>query len=300
MAAAVAAKPKESCPYNSVRVQGFHHVKPLIYSEPLCEAERFENLRGALTSLITALRTSGHLGSASVYVRDFEKSEWTWYNGSEEYDPGSLLKVALLITWLSMAEEDPTVLQRTYTCEAFDFNVAQYAAFPSKKIQLNVSYTVKQLLEYSIAFSDNRATSLLTRNVPASRYIRTYTDLGLPAPDMHARAYRMNVRNYSIFMKALFNSTILGPIYSDMALELMTRADFNVGLKAGLPADVELAHKFGEFGTQDQRQLHETGLVYAGNHPYLLTVMTRGTDMDSLASAIASVSRLVYEHMRDP
>lgn len=298
--AAPPERPKENCPYNMARVQGFRHVQPLIYSEPVCESSRFETMRGAISSMVTDLRSSGRITSASVYVRDFQKGEWTWFNGGEEYDPGSLLKVPLLLTWLSMAEEDPGVLKRTYTCEPYDFNVPQNTAFPSKQIQVNVSYTVKQLLEYSIAFSDNRATTILTRNVPSSRYIKTYTDLGLPAPDMHAKSYRMNVRDYSVFMKALFNSTSLGPIYSEMALELMTRADFNRGLKAGLPAEVELAHKFGESGTQDERQLHETGLIYARNHPYVVTVMTRGPNVDSLAEAIASVSRLVYERMREP
>jgi hypothetical protein len=84
---------------------------------------------------------------------------------------------------------------------------------------------------------------------------------------------------------------------SEHALELMTRSDFKSGLVAGLPSGVEVAHKFGEAGDQNEKQLHETGLVYAEGNPYLITVMTRGSNADSLASAIASISKLVYEQM---
>jgi beta-lactamase class A len=294
------AKPDEGCAYSIKRVQGFHRVQPVLYSEPLCESPRLAGLRASITTMMEGLRSSGQLTSGSVYVRDFRQAEWTWYNGSAEYDPGSLLKVPLLLTYLGMAEEDPGMMQRTWTCDAHDFSVPQHTAFPSAQAQLNISYTVKQLLELAIVHSDNRATVMLMRHVNADRYIRTYTDLGLPAPDLTAKAYRMNVRDYSVFMKALYNSALLGPLSSEYALELMTRAHFDRGLSAGLPAGVEVAHKFGEAGTEQERQLHETGLVYADGNPYLITVMTEGPNVDTLASAIASVSKLVYERMSTP
>jgi beta-lactamase class A len=263
----------------------------------MCESPRLEGLRTSISNLVNDLKASGQVLSASVYIRDFKQAEWTWYNGDEHYDPGSLLKIPLLLTYLSMAEEDPSLMKRTYTCELVDANVPQHTAFPEVQIQPNVAYTVEQLLEFSIAKSDNRATTLLMRHVPIPRYVKTYTDLGLPKPDVTAKAYPMNVRDYSVFMKALFNSSFLGPMRSEYAMELMTRSTFTKGLVAGLPQGVDIAHKFGEEGTELQRQLHEAGLVYADGNPYLITVMTRGDNPDSLASAIASISRMVYDRM---
>ncbi len=108
----------------------------------------------------------------------------------------------------------------------------------------------------------------------------------------------MNVKDYSLFMKALYNSSLLSPLNSERALELMTRSDFKAGLVAGLPQGVEVAHKFGEAGDPAEKQLHETGLVYLEGNPYLITIMTRGQQTEALAGGIASISRLVYEHMR--
>jgi beta-lactamase class A len=295
-----AARNKPDCEYAIVRVEGYKRVRPLLSSEPMCESPRFDGLRGSIGTLIDGMKASGQVTSASVYLRDFQKAEWTWYNGDEQYDPGSMLKVPLLLAWLSMSEADPSVMEQTFTCEQRDCDVLNTTAFPSKQAQLNISYTVKQLLELSIVHSDNRATMMLLRHMSPAKYLGTFTDLGLPTPAWTAKTYRMNVRDYSVFMKALYNSCLLSPIDSEYALELMTRAEFNKGLVAGLPAGIDIAHKFGEAGNPEEKQLHETGLVYADGNPYLITVMTRGPSVDSLASAIASVSKLVYERMRKP
>lgn len=286
--------------YNIVRLDGYKRVRPLVSSEPMCESPRFDALRNSIGTLVDGMKAAGQVSSASVYLRDFRKAEWTWYNGDEQYDPGSMLKVPLLLAWLAMYEQDPTALDKTFRCEQKDCDVLNTTAFPSEQAQLNLSYTVRQLLELSIVHSDNRATMMLLRHMPPEQYLNTFTELGLPKPAMQAKAYRMTVRDYSVFMKALYNSSVLSPIDSEYALDLMTRAEFNKGLVAGLPAGVDIAHKFGEAGTPQEKQLHETGLVYAAGNPYLITVMTRGSDVDSLASAIASVSRLVYERMRTP
>ena len=295
-----AAKPVTNCPYATAWVRGYQHIRPLLSAEPMCESARFEGLRASIGTAVESLKASGHVTSTSVYVRDFKNAEWTWYNGDEPYDPGSMLKVPLLLTYLAMSEVDPALLERTWTCEQVDFEVPQHTAFPAPQVQFNVSYTLRQLFEYMMVYSDNRATVMLLRRVPKDRYFRTFTDLGLPTPVWDAPSYRLNVRDYSVFMKALYNSSLLSPTNSEYALELMTRATFKQGLVSGLPAGVEVAHKFGEAGDDQERQLHETGLVYADGNPYLITVMTRGERVDSLASAIASLSELVYERMSAP
>ncbi len=292
-----AAKAANTCTFDLVRVPGYTHTQPILSSGPMCESPRLAGLRGSIASIVEGMKADGVLSSASVHVRDFHRGEWTSFNGDEHYDPGSMLKLPLLISYLMMAEEDPAILNRTWTCEAGDFNIPQFSAFPSAQIMRNMSYTVAQLLEYSIVHSDNRATVMLLRHLGPARYIKTFTTLGLPAPEWNDKAYRMNAKSCSVFMSALYNSALLSPMSSDRALEMLIRASFKRGLVANLPSDVEVAHKFGEAGSPEMRQLHETGLVYAGNTPYLITVMTSGADVDKLAGAIATISRTVYDRM---
>jgi beta-lactamase class A len=106
--------------------------------------------------------------------------------------------------------------------------------------------------------------------------------------------------NYAIFFRVLFNASYLDKEYSEKAMELLAQSDFNDGLVAGLPRGVIVAHKFGERGNlpgSSDYQLHDCGIVYYPNHPYLLCVMSRGNDIQHLENSIAQVSRFVYDEI---
>jgi beta-lactamase class A len=287
------------CTYVISRVNGFEMVKPVLSSEPLCESPRFEPMRKAISGVIDSCRSVDLITSASVYVREFHNAEWTAINGDEPYDPGSLLKIPILLTYLAWAEEDPSLMGRTWPCEQADILADQgkEPIFLSEQAQLNVNYGLAKLFELMITHSDNRATSILLRHMDQARFIRTFTSIGLPPPDVHSAHYEMNVKHYSMFMKALYNSSFLSPVHSGYALGLLARSTFKDGLIAGLPPKLLVAHKFGEAGTDEAKQLHETALVYAPGNTYLITVMTRGTDLNQQAKVLAAVSRLVYKHM---
>lgn len=287
-----------NCEYTVVRVPGFQRIQPVLYSEPMCESERFQGMRNEIGALIERLKASGQVSSMSVYVRDFEKAEWTWCNGDERYDPGPMRKFPLLLAWLSMIDEDPAVMVKTWTCSAAEAATEQSAMVHSDMVLAGHSYSTAQLIERMVERSDDRAAAVLYDHLPTERYTRTLKDLGLPVPASSGEPFRLNVRDYSIFMKALYNSSFLSPSRSEYALELLTRCTFEQGLAAGVPEGVEIAHKFAEAHGMDGKELHETGIVFMEGYPYLITVMTRGARVDSLASAIADVSRLVYARIR--
>ena len=81
----------------------------------------------------------------------------------------------------------------------------------------------------------------------------------------------------------------------------MTLTTFTKGIMGGVPSDMVVAHKFGEntnylnSGIVANHELHDCGIVYYSNHPYLLCVMTRGTDLSALQGAIEDISRTAYK-----
>ncbi len=83
----------------------------------------------------------------------------------------------------------------------------------------------------------------------------------------------------------------------------MAFRDFPQGLQSGVPASIEVADKFGERevfstdGTLSYLELHDCGIIYVPDSPYVVCVMTRGHDFNSLASIIGDVSKIVYEHI---
>ena len=81
-------------------------------------------------------------------------------------------------------------------------------------------------------------------------------------------------------------------------LNLLSQSTFNLGIVAGVPQGIVVAHKFGERGFSDPNipnQLHDCGIVYA-KKPYLVCIMTQGQDYNTLAGEIADISKMIYAY----
>lgn len=284
------------CDYRITRLGGFGHARPVLSVEPSCESNRFATLKARLTSLIDSTRRIGTISRASVYVRDFEKAEWMQINGLERYEPGSLMKVPTMLAKLMMTEKDPAEATRTYRLDKdVPLPVQQFP--PSHELELNKEYGLMDLLRYSIQYSSNRAEFVLLRSTGEDRYRDLLLSIGLHDFPHGSSSYPISAPEYAQFFKALYNASALSPRNADLALDLLARSDFMHGIRNGIPAGIEVASKFGETGDGDHRQLHEAGIVYTGNRPYLVVVMSEGSDSMAMARFIAQVSGSVFEAM---
>lgn len=97
--------------------------------------------------------------------------------------------------------------------------------------------------------------------------------------------------------KALYSAGYLKRRASDSALSLLTQTVFREGLVKELPASRIVAHKFGEAGNDQIHELHESGIIYLDNNPYMITVMSRGTDWNTLSGILGHISKIVYDKM---
>ncbi|MBK7214506.1 MAG: serine hydrolase [Bacteroidales bacterium] len=288
--------PSENCGYRVKRLNGHNLIKPILYIESSCESENLQLLKQEVNNTILNYSADGTLTSASVYVRNFINSEWFCLNGSERYSPGSMLKVPILIAFLKMDEKTPGVLDKQllfdkkYTSERKAVNV-------SESIKIGQKYTVRELLRYMIQYSDNDATFLLNRNMDVATFNKVFSDFGLSVPDSRSSIYQMSVTEYSNFMRALFNGSYLDPNNSEYAVELLTKSDYKNGIVQGLPNGVEVAHKFGEEGNVNNQELHESGIVYLENSPYLITIMTKGKDLSKQSKVLGEISAKVFQSL---
>jgi hypothetical protein len=59
------------------------------------------------------------------------------------------------------------------------------------------------------------------------------------------------------------------------------------------------SHKFGErkFLDSGETQFHDCGIVYLPKKPYLLCIMTRGTDLNKATKVIKNISQAVYKNL---
>ncbi|MBP6989161.1 serine hydrolase [Candidatus Shapirobacteria bacterium] len=79
---------------------------------------------------------------------------------------------------------------------------------------------------------------------------------------------------------------------------LLSQVEYQNALVRGVNnPQIIISHKFGErtFEATSERQLHDCGIVYYPEKPYLVCIMTRGQDFSKLSSAIAKLSQVIYE-----
>lgn len=289
-----AASVEPEATYMFKRRGGYRFTKPLVYGEPVRPSPRLAPLADTLKQIIARHHAKGDLHSASVYVREFQHGEWTAVNGEEPYDPGSVLKIPVLIWYLQREHEMPGTLDQQVVAPAPNGRSPE-PRYEGPHVVPGQVYTVRQLLELMMVHSDNQATTILNGGLDPVRFQAIFTELGLPLPDINAHRYPLNCKDLSVFLKTLYNSTYLDPAISEQALELMTRCTWENGLRRGVPKEVPIAHKFGESGQAGAYQLHDAGIVYLPGNPYVITVMTKGVADARLEEVIGDLSKATYD-----
>lgn len=289
--------------YTIRRVNGFKNIQPILSVEPNEESASFSPLKSELNDIIEQLRANGAISEASVYLREFDHGKWAYLNPDGQYHPASLMKVALLICYLRMAETNPGLLDKELYFEQPEPGKITTQYYSGKSIEAGKKYKIHELLYYMIAYSDNNATWVLSSHFNPEMLYKLFSDLGLKPPVQDELAFKMTAKEYATFFNAIYNSSYLTPEYSDYAAELLQQCSFGEGFVKGIGKnqDSTIWHKFGEWRHPGHDyELHESGIIHVKGKPYLLTIMTRGNNTDHLADGISRISQKVYEVLGTP
>jgi beta-lactamase class A len=237
----------------------------------------------------------------SVYFRDLQNGPVFGINEDDHFISSSLLKLPVAITILKLAETNPGLLDESFKAGPITKELEQFFK-PEKQIEAGQVYTVEEFLKYSLIYSDNWANLAINKILEVlypgkDMVLETLLDLGLIEPsDVFQKD--ISTRSYSSIFRILYNSSYLSSELSNKALDILSQSTFNQGIRAGLPEDLKTAHKFGERELTDgKNELHDCGIIYYPNNPYLLCVMTEGDDIEKLSGIISNISRMVYEEV---
>lgn len=295
--AVAAPATNNDCVYGITRLSGYRRIGPIVTADQECEAELLMPLKQNITSYIENEQKSGNVINASVYIRRLTDDSWIDVNPQDVFHPASLLKVPQLITYLKKAETEPGLLDKEYLFEhSYSDMPTQY--YSAKTLQPGHKYSVKELFHFMIVYSDNNANIELVNRMDMNAFNNTFKALRLTPPDLTNYSYQISTRDYSKFLELLYNASYLSISASEYATELLAEAAFKDGILKKLPKPTAVAHKMGEWGDGNTVELHDCGIVYVENNPYIITVMTRGHDMEKLSETIANISRMTYDAMQ--
>lgn len=259
----------------------------------------YANLHRQIQRYTTQNRSE--VDSYALYYRDLNSSQWFGINETDEYIPASLLKIVLAFSVLKQEAEDPQFarMQKTYTSSIAAINTSVPFLEPSE-LMVGHDYTTQDLLEKMIIDSDNGAKDLLYSVIDKKYFLEIFRLLGVTEPSDPSK-YKLSPKDYALFFRMLYGGTYLSSDDSERLLEILTRVKFTEGIVAGVPSEVTVAHKFGTFtltdamGAKTGVELHDCGVVYQQESPYILCIMTKGQDPKQLAHFIADISAIVYQ-----
>lgn len=291
------AQQQGNCPAN------FNYINDdSVCNAPVISKSGYATEQQKLTDYLISQKSGGELTDYSVYFRDLKAGPVWGINEMEAFAPASSLKLPLAMLYLNLADDDESVLdQKLSYAPNPPWNGFDPHFRPSQIIQPNTEYTVDELLQRMLKYSDNNAYGLLQSNLINTGRTQLMTDtflqLGIITPkDEYDKV--INVRRYASLFTILYNSSFLNPVHSEAILKWMVGSDFQLGIKAGVPDQIDVANKFGERVLPDgTKQLSDCGIVYYPNNPYVICTMMRGTDYAVLSQVIAHVSDDVYREV---
>lgn len=292
--------PQRDFHYHSVRETGYEYTSPLLYCEGPSENGKFvKGLNSSLTSYINNATKKNLASDVSVYLRYPQVSDWTVINGSEKYSPASLLKVPVMMVYLSRSEFSPSLLSQKLKYNVEDDNQKTNYK-PQQQMQKGQAYTINDLIRRMIIYSDNTAEDILVSNSDKQDFDKVFDEVGVSRLNYSQQEDSMDVQGYSYFFRVLYNSTFLSKQISEEALKLLTQTTFTQGIVAGVPKNITVAHKFGErhFMDTGESQLHDCGIIYFPKNPYLLCIMTRGKSFKNLEAVLKNVSEITYNYTK--
>lgn len=281
----------------------YKFIDPLLaYIIPSSDQEAgLASLKNKISSFIDSNKTNNNLSNASVFFYDLNRGRWIGVNETEKYDPASMLKVVIMVSYFKETENEPATLGRRFVYTKDLDSIVRENVFNSlSDLIVGQSYTVEDLINRMITNSDNGADILLLANIDSNSLNAVYGALNIENPDSIQGNFVISPRTYSLFFRILYSATYLSKESSEKALEILSAATFKDGLVAGLPQNITAAHKFGQHVISQNNQaqeieLSDCGIIYYPKNPYFLCVMTRGSNLNNLESAIKNISSIVYQ-----
>ena len=276
----------------------YAYIDPLLFCGNGISKEftEFSALHDALANVTAKAQAQGTIMSGSVYFRDLTDGRWAGINENDQYTPASLLKVPILIAYFKAAETNPALLTST---EVYQQEPGQAPPLIDMPVLVSGhSYTVEDVIRGMIVDSDNTAKDMLESGMNKQYLSEAYAELGIPSPYSATGTYQISTRTYAMFFRVLYNATFLTRDLSEKALAMLAEVKFDKGLRAGTPAEVPIAHKYGFFVAKEESprviELSDCGIVYVPDKPYLLCVMARGSDPDVAATYIRDIASTAY------
>jgi beta-lactamase class A len=236
--------------------------------------------------------------------------QWS-YNGDQYFHAASTMKLAVLLGVMREVErgdltlDAPVHIRNRFTSivnqEPFMLDLARDAD-PDVYGHLGKTLSVRELAFWMITKSSNLATNLLVDIVGINNIQQALDELEIDGVKIlrgveDQAAYQAGLNNEVTangllkLLRLIANRKAYSREASEEMLSILLEQQFRSGIPAGLPKAARVAHKTGNISTVN----HDAGIIFLeGREPYVLVVLTRFAAETGRGTAVAEVSRDIF------
>lgn len=206
----------------------------------------------------------------ALYFRDLYSGAEYIYNGEEKFEIASLIKAPYAMYIFQLVDEGKASLEETFYVTA---EMLAASAENSGKLKddpgLPRDYTLAELVDYSIRYSDTGALRIMMGRYPAAGYAEWAAGLGLHFPEdvRGVTSGRITALDAGVYLTALYGYMESGS-HGQTLRELMMNTNYTM-----IRSQAPVAHKYG----WDEYAYHDMAVVL-GDHPYILAILTDKAD----------------------
>lgn len=226
-------------------------------------------------------------GVYGLYVVDLTNNASFGVNESEKFEPASLNKLPVMLGLYIEAEAGNLDLDTKYTLEAED-KLQGSGSLYSKPAGMVLTY--RELIRYMGKESDNTAFNIARRILGEEKTETVIGAVGMENTVTLGDDQRTTPKDIGLFFKRLFQGGLINREYKDELLGFLTDTIYGDYLAAGVPSEVQVAHKYG----REVHVVNDAGIVFSDN-PYVIVVLSKGIVESEADGVFPEISKLVYE-----
>jgi beta-lactamase class A len=238
-------------------------------------------------------------GVLGVAILDLTDGRTLLWHADDIYPTASSIKIAVLAELYRQAQEGKLKLADVYTVRKED-DVPDSAIFNGLSYGVT-QLTLRDLATMMIAVSDNSATNVLIDKVGMANVNAMLAAQGLKQTKLQRKMMDLNAakqgreniatpRELMTLLARIYQGKLLNREMTDAFFKMLATSK-NSPIRIAIPEAVVSADKPGEL----EGVRNDSGLVFAQNRPFVISVMTSyDKDEDAANAAIGRIAKSAY------
>lgn len=210
-----------------------------------------------------------------------------------EFYSASLLKVPVVIAYYHHKEKNNIQDDQEVTIKESEIDNhfgSLWQRGAGSKIRLS------EAVKFALTESDNTAAKILQDQLDNDDYAYVFNGLDILVKEAQNHQVSMTAKAYGSILKSLFFASLLSKENSEYILSLLSNTKFSDKLVAGVPDNIQVAHKIGVYENVNVPIYADCGIVYLPSRPYLLCMASR-SDEKMAQDRMKTVSKMVYDYV---